>query len=385
MFSCLFYEKEKQRANQKGMEGGNLIGRGTYGCVFDPPLHVISRGDGKCKKLHLAGRSVGKISKSADVANEIDASKALSEIPKSVDYFVLVDLAHINKPCDIDLQADKPGIQGCPMIKKSPMSSMLHFTMPYSGTAVSEYKHFAIHVKDKTPLDFEKAVGHLLEAAALLVLNNYVHFDLHSNNVLFDNVTKLPRIIDFGLSFAVTDISLETLGARWKRYEPWFPFEAPEVTAIQGVKNKLSVETAIQNITTEKDPIKKAQFILGMPMAKQANSFRKFWSRSKSIQEGDWVTFFKFYWPGFDAWAIGVILLNLYSYFSRVPLYTEAANWKMLSSRTVEILRGLLKMNPLERIDCVEALYIFNPDSAVLTSGAATAWMQERVKMRKGL
>jgi hypothetical protein len=367
------------------MEGGDLIGKGTYGCVFDPPLHVISRVDGKCKKLNLVGRSVGKISESNDVANEIEASKALSKIPNSSEYYVLVDLAHINKPCDVALQDDKTGIERCPTIQKKPMSHMLHFTMPYSGTAVSDYKTFTIHVKDKTPIQYEKTVIHLLEAAALLVLNNYVHYDLHQNNVLFDSLTKLPRIIDFGFSFPVSSISKETLGTRWKEYSPYFPFEAPELTAIQGTRHKITLDTIIQNITTEKEPIKRAQFVLGMSMVKQASSFQTFWKRSKSIQEGDWTTFFKFYWPGFDAWSVGVIILNLYSYVSRVPMYTEATEWKNIRGRTVEVLRGLLKMNPLERIDCVEALYIFNPESAVLTSGTATAWMQERIKMRKGL
>lgn len=365
------------------MEGGELLGKGRYGCVFDPPLHIISRKDGKCKKLKLAGRPVGKVSESEDVSNEIEASKALSQIPNAGLYFATVDLAHINRPCSIDLQIDTAAIDDCPVIQKKPMSHMLHFTMPYSGMSITKY--FTIHVKDKNPIPFEAAIIHLLEAASLLVLNNYIHYDLHSNNVLFDNLSKLPRIIDFGFSFAATEISKETLDSRWKQYVPGFPAEAPELTAIQGIRQKMSLDTVIHEIIAEKTPIKTAQFVLGMSMTQQTKSFREFWKRSKSIQEANWTEFFKFYWPGFDAWSVGVIILPMYSNISRIPKYTEPASWKGLSARIVEILRGLLKMNPIERIDCVEALYLFHPESTILTSETAIAWIQEREKMRKPL
>lgn len=363
------------------MDGGALIGRGTFGCVFDPPLHVISRVDGKCTKLKVVGRTVGKISESEEVANEIQASKALSEIPNAALYFATVDLGNINRPCAADVQSDRASLAECPIIKKTPMSHMLHFTMPYSGIGMS--KHFTIHVKDKTPLPIEKVITHLLEAAALLVLNNFVHYDLHPENVLFDDKTKMPRIIDFGFSFSATEIEKETLDTRWKVYSPDFPAEAPEITAITGVRHKLSLDTVIGDIIAGKAPLKTAQFILGLPMTRQANSFRAFWKRSKSIQEADWTTFFKFYWPGFDAWCVGVIILKLYSYVSRSPAYTVAVEWKELSGRIIEVLRVLLRMNPVERRDCVEALYMFNPDSPVLASESAMKWIGDREKMRR--
>lgn len=363
------------------MDGGALIGHGTFGCVFDPPLHVISRADGKCKKLDTTGRTVGKISESEEVSNEIAASKALSQIQNSSSYFSMVDLNNINRPCSTEKQTDRDAINECPIIQKSPMSHMLHFTMPYSGTGMSKY--FTIHVKDKTPIPIEKGITHLLEAAALLVLNNYVHYDLHGENILFDNVTKMPRIIDFGFSFSVTDISNDTLASRWKVYSPSFPAEAPEITAISGIRHNLTLDTVIHDIFSEKGPIKMAQFVLGIPMAQQEKSFRNFWKRSKSIQDADWTTFFKFYWPGLDAWGIGVIILNMYSYISRSPNYTESPSWKGLSVRIKEVLRGLLRVNPVERIDCVEALALFYPESSILSSPTATEWLKERDKIRK--
>jgi hypothetical protein len=118
-------------------------------------------------------------------------------------------------------------------------------------------------------------------------------------------------------------------------------------------------------------------------MAKQEQSFRQFWNNSKSIQEKDWPTFFKYYWPGFDAWSIGVVILKMYVYIAQVPKYTQDPSWRVLSAKIKGILRNLLRMNPIERIDCVEALYMFHPESRILESATAKTWLQEKEKLRR--
>ena len=363
------------------MDGGALIGHGTFGCVFDPPLRVLSKASGECKTIDTPGRIVGKISEPEEVKNEIEAAKILSEVPDNSLYFAIVDLNNINRPCDKSEQPDKKSVEECPIVQRVDMSNMLHFTMPYSGIGLSKY--FNIRLKNKTAIPVEKVVTHLLEAASLLVLNNVVHYDIHSENVLFDKTTNMPRIIDFGFSFSVVNITKETLSTRWKVYTPDYPTEAPELTLVQGLRHKLSADTVIHNIVSGKQPIKMCQFILGMRMDAQERSFRDFLKKSKSIQESDWTTFFKYYWPGFDAWGIGVVILKMYLHISQVPTYTKDASWKGLSEKMKSVIRSLLRVNPIERIDCVEALYMFHPESHIFNSDRATSWIQERANFRK--
>jgi serine/threonine protein kinase len=363
------------------MDGGALIGHGNYGCVFDQPLRVISRITGNCEKLNTTAKVIGKISKSEDVHNEIEAAKHLSKVPNSALYITIANLNNIHRPCEIKDQADISSLEKCPIVQKLRMSHMLHFTMPHSGIDLSSY--FNIHTKSKSPIPFEKVVIHLLEGVSLLHLNNYVHYDIHSNNILFDDATKMPRIIDFGFSFSVTELDKKTLDKRWKEYSPDFPSEAPELTAIQGIRHKLSLNTVIHDIITKKAPLKLAQFVLGLSMKDQEESFRAFWNKSKSIQDADWVNFFKYYWPGFDSWCVGVVILKMYSNIAQIPLYTKDPSWKNLSKKVKEILRLLLRMNPLERIDCIEALYIFHPESEMLKSDTASTWIQDREAFRR--
>jgi hypothetical protein len=46
------------------MEGGRLIGEGTYGCVFQPPL--------LCKKKQIPKSKVGKLTLQEDMNREIE-------------------------------------------------------------------------------------------------------------------------------------------------------------------------------------------------------------------------------------------------------------------------------------------------------------------------
>jgi hypothetical protein len=119
-----------------------------------------------------------------------------------------------------------------------------------------------------------------------------------------------------------------------------------------------------------------------MPIAFQSKSFREFWTNSKSIQQKDWLSFFKYYWTGFDAWSLGVVLLEMYIKFANTSAYTDLADWGQTESHMRKILRGLLKMNPAYRIDCVEALNMFYPESPILETEAATQWIKERKRIR---
>ena len=47
---------------------------------------------------------------------------------------------------------------------------------------------------------------HLLEALEQLLHHNIIHFDLKTNNIMFDDIQSIPIIIDFGLSNVITPL-----------------------------------------------------------------------------------------------------------------------------------------------------------------------------------
>jgi len=366
------------------MEGGAFLKAGTYGCIFDPPLRCSAK-----PRLKLQPNKVGKLADSHDVFNEIIAAKVLSHIKNSKEYFVLMDTNSLCKydnlektPEDVK-ELDICKIE-CQTIKRNGTSHMIHYSMPFGGISIENY--FGGSTKGLSEKRDPRAIiVRLLEASAHMTLNNFIHYDLHPGNILFNKKSGLPVIIDFGLSFSADSIDQAMLDSSWKGYDPVHPLEQPEITVITGMNKGLSFEKAFNEVLNNKMSLKDAQTVLGLSLVKQGKTFKAFWNNSQTALKKDWVGFFRFYWPAFDAWGMGIIILDMFIQFSKNPLYYNDPDWRATASQIKELLRGLMQMSPQHRLDCVEALSIYDPENAVLSSVSGRAWLAQREKLRAAL
>jgi len=360
------------------MEGGDLIGQGTYGCVFDPPLLCKEARDHRTKRK---SRIVGKISQAIDVDNELDASKALSSVPNSNLYFVLPVAESYCKPKVAHLQPDK-SIKKCEAIQRYGEEGMVHFLMPYGGISIRPY----ISLHPNTPvLHVHSFVKRLLEATATLNLRGYIHYDIHLGNILVNEKTHLPRLIDFGMSFSSNEITKETLDDLWKQYVPASGPEPPEITVISGIRHGFSFKKVLTDVYSKKTPLKTVETLFGLSRKQQANKFIAFWKSSNVVKEKDWVRFFQLYWPAFDAWGIGYVILHIYKY---ALASKEAATQPKITDtldKTKEVIKGLLRMDPRSRLDCIEALQLFDPENAIVESAAGKVWLTEKDEIRAAM
>lgn len=351
------------------MDGGAIIGQGSYGCVFDPPL--------LCEEAieKRTGRVVGKLALKSDAKDELIATSVLSEIPNSKEYFILANLgSYCDDVVPLKEQTDKLGIAMCKPIERYGNRDMVHYTMPFGGISISKYLE---PIKKLFPV--RDIITHALEGAALMTLNGYVHYDIHMGNILIEG--SKPRFIDFGFSFSSYNITQETLDERWKEYNPKYPVEPPEITVITAIyKNGYKLNTVLKDVIREKVSLKTAETMLNLSRFTQLNEFTKFWQSSAVCKKQDWVGFFRLYWPAFDAWGMGFIIIYIYS----KALYVKDGipDWRGLSGQIKEILRGLLRMDPRRRLDCVEALQLFSPSSHVVSSASGKAWLEERRAVR---
>jgi hypothetical protein len=46
------------------------------------------------------------------------------------------------------------------------------------------------------------------------------------------------------------------------------------------------------------------------------------------------------------------------------------------------VLRGLLRMSPAERLDCVEALALYDPTNDLVTSSMGRTWLEKKQASR---
>ena len=359
---------------RKRMEGGRLLDQGTYGCVFDPPL--------RCKDGALqpskGKRILGKVSEREDILHERDAALYLSKIPNFDKYFVLVNVASECDPVPAQKQKERELFK-CDVIRKVGLDSLEHYTVEYGGVIINKLMK---QVQGRT-FPLVNFVTRILEIGTVMALNGFVHYDIHSGNILLDEKTMMPRLIDFGMCFRSTEINKTIVDWRWKRYAPEhgsFGIEPTEISVATGLRNGRTAKQALYDSIKYKNSLKAAERMLGMSRMKQARDFTNFWNTSAAAKTQDWVAMFKTYWPAFDAWGFGVYLLGIFQVLAGLP---ETGEFKSNQGRFKELLRGLLRIDPLRRIDCVEALSTWDPENALLDSAAAKSWLDEKARIRE--
>lgn len=347
------------------MFGGSVIGEGTYGCAVNPPF--LCRGQARNE---VKEKKVGKITLIGDAKTEIEISKTLRKAKLWKNYFVLADIEQCS-PTEKTRAADW---EACRITSEVQKNKLLQVTSDFGGTSLSSFD------LNPTDFDFFHFMKHLLEAGALLALQGVVHYDLHRSNILLDEL-NVPRLLDFGMAFEAAQISEAILGERWKVYDPKFDSETPEITIITGLRKNMNLEVVVNECIYQKPVLREVEFILEVPRIEMKTSLLSFFRKSKSVQSTDWVSFFKTYWPTFDSFAIGAVLLNVLKIQLTWPQFIESDEWKTRGEIIYEILKKMLNVSPFDRFDCVEALALYDSKSVVLKG--SDAWLSERKKQRE--
>jgi len=355
------------------LEGGSLLGKGTYGCVFDPPLRCRHGSSSKQEK-----GQVGKITLPQDYEVEIAAARALG--PLGVPYFLL---ANEESACQPSARQKEKELTQCTPLQTNPLSTMVHFTLPYGG------KTFFSRLSDadflhQNEFSFFKILLQMLEAGSYLIATKFCHYDISLMNVLVDKKANIG-IIDFGMSFSAEDITEETVRNRLKVFNPASLAEVPEMTMVSGiVSNAGPVHELIDMIFEEKNVFAVAERVLGLNLAVQKREFAEFLETSNAIRNRDFATLWKLYWPTFDSLGIGMCLTYLLRRLLFQKSFVESAEWKQRGDVILYLLRGMLQANPRKRLDAVEALKLYDPEN-VWFEKYGTSWISSRVEQRRAV
>ena len=348
------------------LQGGKLIGKGTYGCVFDPPL--------KCKSKYgpVKKNRVGKVTQPVDFAAEAEAAKELQSLGIAQTYFILPDLQSSCEIANVSKQTEMD-IQKCEPIHYEPNGKMVQFEMPYAGKSLFKRLNDA---DIRTPQFFFRLMTFLLEAGSYLAAKSYIHYDIKEDNILLDESMNL-KLIDFGQSFSAKTLTKEVLDLRWKVYNPAYAAEAPESTLFGAILFGETMPKALSEICLQKLPLIQAERLLGLSLSQQKEDLKQFWAQSRAVREKDSVKFFKLYWPGFDAFLIGATLLGVLNRLIFLPSFANSREWIAKKEKVFTILRGMLQASPRKRIDSIQALYKWDPKNAWFGT-YGTTWISSR-------
>lgn len=360
------------------LEGGSLLGKGTYGCVFDPPLRCRHNGSSHPKVGGKKQKLVGKITPPEDYAIEVVAARTLGKL--GVPYFLVADEQSACTPSKTQTESE---LGLCTPLQSNPLSSMVQFTLPYGGKTVFSRLSDADFIKNPNA-SFFSIMLQLLEAGSYLIAAQFCHYDISLMNVVIDEKGHVG-LIDFGMSFSAETITEETIRQRLKVYNPASLAEVPEMTLVSGVLSHSGPEDELIDMTFEqKNIFPVAEKVLGLSVELQKEDFRKFWETSRAIKQRDIVTLWKLYWPTFDSWGIGMCLTYLLRRLLFQKEFVESREWKERGEVVLYLLRGMLQANPRKRLDAVEALKLYDPEN-VWFERYGTSWLSSRAEQRRAV
>lgn len=185
-----------------------FIGAGSFGCTFKPSIPCLTERANFSGPVYLS--KVVNIEKYSNDA-EVRIGEMITRIPDFESYF-----APILQVCVMDSSFLLPDvIEQCSMMAASTdLSLFVSNLMRYVGTDSLRMYLYEQTTKSVT-LGIQatfKTHYHLLRALTSLqtLSNPIVHFDLKENNVLLDDTTGSPIVIDFGFSFTKEKLMLTT-------------------------------------------------------------------------------------------------------------------------------------------------------------------------------
>ena len=267
--------------------------------------------------------------------------------------------------CEPALKQTEKDLPLCTPLNKQKLSKFRLLVMPYGGES------FQAHGYTLSTFDLLDFAKHLLQAGAILNLFGVVHRDIHGGNILVDK-DDVPRIIDFNLAIFV---ETEDMDSRLEhQYSPSLSQEPPDSALVNAIKLGYNPQQVMTSVLGKRPSIKRISTLLGIPMAKMREQLGAFYQKSKSVHAGDDEAWFKVYWRTIDSWAIGVLLVEFVHNLSMWPEYKDKLDQAFTKLRPV--LRRLCAVNPLERMDCVQALYALEPKHFIIRK-YASAWLSK--------
>jgi len=350
------------------MRGGRKLGEGGYGCIFDPPL--ICHG----KKIRAKGNMIGKLTEAEEIAGEITVAKILKNMPEANNYFIIAELDTMCQDVRVKDQTE-PELRTCDILLEHGIRNLVHYQMKNGGQSLySKLDSIQIGAKE---FPFYSFMKHVLEMGTQLAFKGIIHNDLHSGNIVVDDKYNF-RLIDFGRSYTVSGISSDLIDSLNAEYNAKLGQIPPEYTVQDGENDGMQLQVIVQDIIQNKTSLKIAERIFGYNRVEQMNEFKKFWKTSNSVKSGNFVKFWKYYWPAVDAWGFGYILVSTLYKLSLSNQFMKSAEWKQKSPIIKTIITGLLQCSPVKRLDCVEALALYDPTNAFVLSSPGKAWLEKK-------
>ena len=337
--------------------GGRLVAQGNSGCVFTPALHCKYKKDDT--KSVKSEQILTKLIDEYDAKIEYTISTIIRGIPLWKNYFSVA-----LSMCVPSIKQSEKELPDCKPLEKKSISDFRLLPLINAGVQIFRYKFSA------NQFDMMNFFTHLISAGALLALFGVVHTDLHMGNIMVDDHT-IPRIIDFNLAIIKEQVVINDIT---HAYDVIWSQESPDATLMNGVAHGHKPRSIIPSIILKKPIMKKIRSVLSISNETMIDQLEQFAATSAAITSGNVIGWFNTYWRTIDSWAIGGVIIELLSNFSTTPGFMPII--MKHRPQLMPLLRRMCSVNPIHRIDCVQALYYLQPNHFIIRK-YGKAWLEK--------
>lgn len=313
------------------MNGGKLLGSGSYGCVFMPHL--------KCHKKFATKQAVGKIFD--DERNFEDELKKVQDLQNIIDpqHKFTVPLLGF---CDVGSQDIE--LQSCDIIH--PSKHARHYKqILYKYAGISLHDHMTQRKGSINAfIRFIKALEPILQGMHTLAQHNLVHGDIKPANIMIAKGSNKIALIDFGFLTHTKDVFAKSrLNVLLADY-PYFPpeFKMKFFHHQQGFDS--FYEKVMRNFNANRKVARAFATVLRMNTKDDLESL---FTRKNVTYDASKI----------DIYSLGIVLLELFlwSQWSQKQYHRKVTN-AVMREKVLELIRGMVHFDPTQRFNIDEVL-----------------------------
>ncbi len=339
------------------MDGGGFLAQGGYGCVFYPEVN--------CKGKDTNNKNfLSKIvERDYSAENEINIGKILTTKLKTwVENPLQNHFAPVLSSCDVDISKfTMDEKEKCTLFEKKAYSDFILMKIRYIDSKLLDSFITDNSNSSLIMLLFTSSYSHLLKSLQLLKKIKICHFDIKSQNIVYDADKSLPIIIDFGLSINFEKLNRKELYNNFYMYVPMYylwPIEVHLVCYILHVNSEIDeggMRTLAKMYTQNNIVLK-----VFSPSFQKKYEEECYYELSKYIGKDSDAVINRIlkYWPTWDNYALSLLYIKLIYYLIRNDSGNIIKN--EFVSFFIELCLQNIHPNPKKRLSIGDTLKSFN-------------------------
>lgn len=342
-------------------KAGGLIAKGSFGCVYTPPLPCI---DSHHKTKQTGKNLVSKVyNETGEMQTEWNISQTIAKIDPAQKYFVYgIDKCNVETK-KAEKESKIRGIVACDIVQDVVQKTIPSIVMPNGGLPFHDW--LADHRWQISITDLVRIMIPCFEGLQLLLKYGFTHQDIKANNILIDK-TYRTRIIDFSFTVKTADVLNNAVNTKYvSRY--WvFPPDYRIRKYLAGREKHKVTDSDVMRIILMEDDLLQRTF-KSTDVERISHLHRKyFWDDRKeyetqlrdSLQRAASAKSSASAWRPFvskiDVYSLGLVLLWASQYTSTFMNgnLTKSNEWQAFC----HMVRSMTAPDPRKRVTIAQAL-----------------------------